>query len=207
MLMSVYGTALAPDGTSNLASTLPLPLNLSGVSATVNGQPAPMDFASPGQINIQVPYEVSAGTAILGVNNNGQVAAFPFEVAFAAPGIFTGTGGALNPTSTGKPGDILLAFITGAGDVSPGIPTGQTPSAGTPAPDLPTTLAPVTVTVGGLPASVKFAGVAPGLVGVVQINFQIPANTALGTQDVVVAVGGIAAPPANITVTAAVPSP
>jgi uncharacterized protein (TIGR03437 family) len=207
MLMSVFGTALAPDGVSREAGIVPLPLSLSGVSATVNGQPAPIAFVSPTQINIEVPYETSAGTAILGVNNNGQVATFPFEVAYAAPGIFTGAGGVLTPTSTGKPGDTLVASITGAGDVSPSIPTGQSPGVGTPTADLPVPLAPVTATVGGTAVPVKSAVLAPGLIGTVEVTFQIPANAALGTQDVVVAVGGIAAPPANITVTAAAPSP
>jgi hypothetical protein len=115
MEMSVYGTGLAPAGTSQQAGTPPLPLNLAGVSVTVNGQPAPLSFVSPGQLNIQVPYETSAGTAILGVNNNGQVAALPFQVNFVAPGIFTDVSGALSPNSSGAPGATVSAFITGRG--------------------------------------------------------------------------------------------
>ena len=201
MLMSVYGAQLAPQGTAQSAPSLPLPLNLNGVTATVNGLTAPLYYVSPGQLNVQVPYETSAGTAILGVNNNGQVASFSFQVSAAAPGIFTDSTGALVPYSSGSAGSTLLMFITGAGDLNPGIPTGQTPSAQTPLAELPQTLLPVTVTVGGKPAPVKFAGVTYGLVGVTQINFVVPSNLATGPQNVVVTVGGVAAPPVTVTIT------
>jgi uncharacterized protein (TIGR03437 family) len=201
MLMSVYGSQLAPAGTAQLAGTLPLPLNLVGVSATVNGLTAPLYYLSPGQLNVQVPYEASAGTAILGINNNGQVASFPFQVTAAAPGIFTDPSGSLVPNGSGKAGATLLLFITGAGDLTPSIPTGYTPAAQTPLADLPQTLLPVTVTVGGVSAKVSFAGVSYGLVGVTQINFVMPDGVPSGAQPVVVTVGGIAAPRANVTVT------
>ena len=83
-LMTVFGTQLSSITRS--AGVLPLPLDISGVSATVNGVSAPLYYVSPGQINVQVPYETGTGLAILGVNNNGQVASFPFTVAPAAPG-------------------------------------------------------------------------------------------------------------------------
>ena len=201
MLMAVYGVGLAPDGTAQLASILPLPLNLAGVSATVNGQPAPLSYVSPGQLNIQVPFETSVGPAVLGVNNNGQVASFPFQVAFAAPGVFTAGDGALAPTSSGKSGDILLAFVTGAGVVTPSLKTGESPSAQTAVADLPKALSLVQVTVGGVPAKVQFAGVASGLVGMIQVNFVIPDGVTAGPQPVVVSVGGIPAPPATVTIT------
>jgi len=40
-----------------LAGVLPLPSLHAGVSATVNGVAAPLYYVSPGQINLQVPYE------------------------------------------------------------------------------------------------------------------------------------------------------
>lgn len=201
MEMSVYGVQLAPAGTAQTAGSLPLPLNLAGVSATVNGLTAPLYYLSPGQLNVQVPYETSAGTAILGVNNNGQVASFPFQVAAAAPGIFTDANGALVPYGSGSAGAMLLIYITGAGDLTPSIPTGYTPSSQIPLADLPQTLLPVVVTVGGVRATVNFAGVTYGLVGVTQINFVVPDGLAAGPQSVVVTVGGVAAPPATVTVT------
>jgi uncharacterized protein (TIGR03437 family) len=201
MLMSVYGVQLAPAGSAQLAGALPLPLNLAGVSATVNGLTAPLYYISPGQLNVQVPYETSAGTAILGVNNNGQVASFPFQVSAVAPGIFTDMNGALVPYGSGTVGQTLLIFITGSGDLAPNLPTGYTPPAQTPVASLPRTVLPVTVTVGGIAADVKFAGVSYGLVGVTQINFVVPQGVPAGQQPVVVSVGGVAAPAATLTVT------
>src|SRR5262249_27627458 len=86
MIAAVFGTGLA--GATMKAPRLPLPFSMSGVSATVNGVSAPLYFISPGQINLQIPYETGAGTAVLAINNNGQVATFAFPVAVAAPGLF-----------------------------------------------------------------------------------------------------------------------
>jgi uncharacterized protein (TIGR03437 family) len=198
MLMSVYGTNLSPA--TKHAGRIPLPLNMQGVSATVNGMSAPLLDVLPGQLNIQVPYETGAGTAILGVNNNGQVTYFPFQVVPTAPGIFmTADGnGNLVPNATGKAGDILLAFMTGEGDVTPAVITGFAPNepvSGLPAPTLPLSL-----TVGGVPAMIDFAGI-PDLVGVTQINFTVPTGVPVGPQPVVVTVGSVSSPPVTLTIT------
>jgi uncharacterized protein (TIGR03437 family) len=69
MILSIFGSDLAPSTQS--ASSPPLPLSLAGVSVTVNGATAPLYFASPGQLNVQIPYETGGGPAAVGVNNNG----------------------------------------------------------------------------------------------------------------------------------------
>ena len=166
---------------------------------SVNGISAPFYFVSAGQLNVQIPYETSLGTAVVGVNNNGQVAAFPFEVTASAPGIFS-SNGTLVPSASGKQGDILLAFITGDGDLTPTLPTGATPGSGTSIARLPKPKLPLTLTVGGVPANVVFAGVPSGLSGVTQINFTIPLNTPPGLQPVVVNVGGVDSQPVNLLV-------
>jgi uncharacterized protein (TIGR03437 family) len=189
MLMTVFGTGLAPVIRS--ADTLPLPLDLAGVSATVNGVSAPLYFVSPGQINVQVPYETGTGLAILGVNNNGQVASFAFTVAPAAPGLFTAPDGTLAPSGTARQGQTAIAFITGDGDTTTFLITGASPPSGTATSRLPRPRLPVTVTVGGLPATVSFAGTPIGLAGVSQVNFTVPAATPLGLQPLVISVGGV----------------
>ncbi len=198
MILTVFGTNLAPSTAA--AGTLPLPLSLSGVSATVNGVTAPLYFVSTGQLNVQLPYETGLGSAVLAVNNNGQVAQFPFQVAVTAPGIFTAQDGTLVPNASGKAGDTLLAFITGDGDQTPTLATGATPPATTALTRLPRCRLPVTITVGGVPAAIAFNGVPNGLAGVTQINFTVPTGVPAGPQDVVVTVGGIASPPAKMTV-------
>ena len=200
MLLSVFGSNLATN--SAQAGSLPLPLKLANVSATVNGITAPFYYASATQLNVQVPYETGAGAAVLAVNNNGQVASFPFQVAVTAPGIFADGSGALVPVNSGKPGDTLLAFITGEGDVTPALATGATPPASTPLNRLPAPRQPVALTVGGVPATIVFAGIPSGLAGVTQINFIVPANAPAGVQPVVVTVGGVASPPVNLNVVA-----
>jgi uncharacterized protein (TIGR03437 family) len=198
MIMSVFGTQLAPS--TQAASSIPLPLTMAGVSATVNGIAAPLYYVSPGQLNVQVPYETGAGAAVLGVNNNGQIAAYTFQVTPSAPGILV-AGGNLVPYSTGKRGQTLLLFVTGEGDVTPLLSTGTTPSSTTALAQLPKPILPVTVTVGGVQAALAFVGIPSGLAGTTQINFTIPAGAPLGDQPVVVTVGGVVSQSANLTVT------
>jgi uncharacterized protein (TIGR03437 family) len=198
MLMSVFGSQLAPSTQS--ASTLPLPLTIAGVSATVNGISTPLYYVSPGLLNIQIPYETGAGPAVLGVNNNGQVASYPFTVAPSAPGIFTTPNLALVPSPSGRRGDTLTLFVTGEGDVSPLLATGASPFFATPVSLLPQPKLPVTVTIGGVSSEIKFAGIPPGVAGVTQVNFTIPVSAALGVQPVIVTVGGVSSLAANLTI-------
>jgi uncharacterized protein (TIGR03437 family) len=198
MALSVFGTGLAPA--IQLDGVLPLPLTMQGVSATVNGVAAPLYYVSPGQINLQIPYETGARTAVVGINNNGKVASFQFNTDLTAPGIFVQNGN-LVPIASGKPGDVLVLFMTGEGDVNPALFTGASPAAGTAVNQLPQPRIPVTVTVGGIAAEVQFEGIPTLLVGTTQINFAIPLNVPSGVQPVVVTSNGVASPAANITVT------
>jgi len=191
-LMSVFGSGLAAQ-TAAAAST-PLPLSLLGVSATINELDAPLYFVSPNQLNIQVPYVTGGGTAVLGVNNNGKLASYLFQVAPAAPGIFTDAGGNLAPQATAAPGQTITLFMTGDGDERPLLTLGS-PSDGSEHPILP-----LTVTVAGLPAAITYAGLPAGLVGVTQVNFTVPAGTPSGEQPVIVTVGGVASKAATLSV-------
>jgi uncharacterized protein (TIGR03437 family) len=197
MSMAVFGSDLSPD--TQAAKRFPLPLNAAGVSATVNGLTAPLYFVSPNQINLQIPYEAGAGPAVLAVNNNGQIASFPFLVKPSAPGIFASNGN-LVPTPTAIAAQTVAMFITGDGDLTPTLATGTTPVAGTALKNLPQPRLSVAVTVGGLPAPVVFVGVTNGLAGATQVNFTVPANTPTGSQPVIVTVGGAASAPVNLTV-------
>ena len=202
-LATVWGSPLAPA--TQQAGSLPLPLAMQGVSVTVNGVFAPLLYVSPGQVNIQIPYETGAGTAVLGLENNGQIASYSFQVAPSGPGIFPNA--FIDPTGaavTSAPqGGILTLFITGDGDASPPLATGAPPPANTPVASLPAPRLPVTVTVGGVPAETPFPfiGVPTWSVGVTQINFVVPPNAPLGPQPVVVTAGGVASAPATLTVT------
>jgi uncharacterized protein (TIGR03437 family) len=193
MALSVFGTNLAPS--TQTAYALPLPLMLAGVSATVNGVPAPLYFVSPLQLNIQIPYETATGTALLAVSNNGQVATYSFPVSASAPGLYTadqsGSGPiTLNPS--GNRGQIYTLFVTGVGDVSPPVSTGAGPAGA----QVPVPLLAVSVTIGGVAASLQYLGIPSWSVGTLQVNFTVPPNAPLGVQSVVVTVGSASSPAA-----------
>lgn len=201
MILAVFGTQLSTSTAS--ASTQPLPYTMGGVTATVNGVGAPLYFVSSGQLNIQVPYEAGAGPAVIGINNNGQIAGLQFEISPSAPGILTDGNGNVNPVVTAHPGSEVVLYETGDGVVSPALPDGFSPAAGTSLANLPTPILPFTVTVGGVPAFLDFVGIVPGVIGLTQVNFIVPASLSAGVQPVVVTVNGVSSLPANITVTAA----
>ena len=200
MILSVFGRSLA--GSTLSAGSVPLPLSLGGTSVTVNGQPAPLYYVSPTQLNVQVPYETEAGNAILVVNSNGQIASLAFRVTLSAPGIFFDVGsGSLVPISSANRGGAVVFFITGDGDVSPFLPTGAAPPATTPLSQLPAPRLPLTMTVGGVSVTPFFVGIPYGLVGATQINFLVPQTVPSGVQPVVVKVGSATSASANLTIT------
>jgi uncharacterized protein (TIGR03437 family) len=200
MLVSIYGTALGDFVQS--AGTVPLPQYLAGFEATVNGVTAPLYYVSPNQVNIQIPYETQAGIATLVVGNPyANSNNYTLQIVPAAPGIFMTNGATAAPFSSAGPGQTSTLFITGDGQVSPEVATGSAPAEGTPLARLPKPKLPVTLTVAGQTATIAFIGIPAGLVGVTQINYEVPANTPAGVQPVVVTVGGVASPPANLTVT------
>jgi uncharacterized protein (TIGR03437 family) len=198
MVLTVYGLRLAPS--VQAASSLPLPDSIAGVSATVNGVAAPLLYVSPEQLNVQIPYETAVGAAQFILTSGDQTTSMSIDVAAAAPGIFTDSSGAVLPLGSASRGQVVTLFVTGAGAVLPNIATGTAPSPSASTADLPKPVQGTTVTVGGVPADVQFIGIAPGLVGVVQIDCLVPDAAPLGPQPVVVAIGGIASAPATLNI-------
>jgi uncharacterized protein (TIGR03437 family) len=199
-VLSLFGSTLSPVTQS--ASSVPLPLSISGVEVLVDGIAAPLYYVAPGQLNVQIPYETTAGgSATVSINNNGQVTTQSFQMSAAAPGIFTNSAGALAPTSAAAVGQEVAFYITGAGTVSPAIPDGAAPATSTAIADLPMPSQRTTVTIGGAEATIDFIGIPWGLVGVTQINVQVPNGIPAGPQPVVVTVGAVASAPATITIT------
>src|SRR5262249_28071781 len=127
MILAVFGEKLS-ETTQNATGAI-LPYKLAGVTAVVNGISAPIAYVSSNQVNIQVPQEVGAGPAVLGINNNGQIAGFALDVTPAAPGIFVDPGGSLSANATVKQGGTATLFFTGAGEVTPLTLTGRTSNA------------------------------------------------------------------------------
>jgi uncharacterized protein (TIGR03437 family) len=190
-LISVFGENLSPLQTR--AGSTPLPTFLADSCMTVNNLPIPLLFLSAGQINGQMPFEIQ-GPATAVVHTSGGVSEpFSFEVLSAAPALYRSTFGgqasepipiifrAFNnePVTLSNPvrrGEVLFMFGNGLGRVSPLLGSGEAAPANT----LFSAVQTPTVTIGGRPATVLFAGLAPGFVGLNQLNIQVPADAPLG---------------------------
>ena len=200
MLLSVFGSNLAP--TSSSWTTMPLPKQMAGVTVTINGLPAPLLYVAPTLLNIQVPYELPTNTPlIVVVDNNGRTVTSSVTLADAAPGIFTDSNFAPIPNAGGATGDVVTMYVTGTGAITPQVATGDAPPLSTAITLLPRPQQTVTVTVGGLGATIQTAVVPWGLAGVVQITYQIPEGLPVGTNAVIVQIGNVPSAAANLTVT------
>ncbi|HWP85801.1 MAG TPA: hypothetical protein VNN17_11460, partial [Terriglobia bacterium] len=207
-LISVFGTGLS--ATTAAASAFPLPSTLGGSSVEIGGIFAPLLYVSPGQINAQVPFPLASGLTTLRVWNTLS-ASTPIFIAVqpSFPGIFTrdasgsGVGAFLHndtqrpvtPENPAIPGEHLQMYATGLGAISPPVASGQ-PGRLQP---LSTTVLPVTVTINGAPAPVSFAGLAPGLAGVYQVNIQVP-ELSPGMAQVVLTAGGVSGMPVALPI-------
>ncbi len=211
-IAGVFGTNLSIGQTSSM-SPAPLPTTLAQSSFMIGGQAAPLFFAMPTQVNLQIPWE-SAGqtqasivTTVNGVISNSWIV----PLTTFAPGIFstnaTGAGqGAILIATTaelaapGTPasrGGYVSIFCTGLGPVTHQPATG---SAALVTP-LSYTLTAPTVTIGGVPALVSYAGLAPDFAGLYQVNAIVPSGISPGnTVPVVISIGGIASNTVTIAV-------
>jgi uncharacterized protein (TIGR03437 family) len=201
-LISVFGTNLAT--TMAAADSIPLSNNLGGVSVTIGGFPAPLNFVchlcvsgTGDQLNIQVPWEVQGNAAqlVVAVGNSPSPAA-NIQVAPFNPGIFTvnsGTGSAIAffvdgslaapsgsipglPSRPAKSGDVLQILATGLGAVQ------SPPADGANSLDMNRkTLTTPTVMIGGMQTPpVQFSGLSPQFVGVYQVNAAVPQGVPTG---------------------------
>jgi len=173
-------------------SSLPLQTSLSDLSFQFNGGvAAPLFFVSGGQANIQVPWEL-AGQSSVTVTPAlaGQTGtAHTVNVAEFAPAIFamnaqgSGPGAILdssfhlvdssNPATSGS--TTILIYCTGLGAVSSNQPATGAPASTT---DLAHTSTMPTVSIGGISETASFSGLAPGFVGLYQVNALVPAGIA-----------------------------
>jgi uncharacterized protein (TIGR03437 family) len=180
-----------------------------GTSVTIAGLNAYVYFISPGQVDVQVPSGVPAGTQplvlttaggssiIYNVTINALEAGLLSPVAFnlkngqniAAQ--FSGTSTFVLPVAvTGittqrcKPGDYLTLYGVGFGGVSPNILAGQIVQ------QQNSLQAGFNISFAGVPATILYAGLAPGYVGLYQINIQVPNVAASDSVPVTFSLGG-----------------
>jgi uncharacterized protein (TIGR03437 family) len=210
-IVTLTGTNLGPTTPASLQLTPSgmVQTTLAGTSVTIDGVAAPLLMVSDTQINAIVPYEVTGKTSVpvvvsrtvSGTTLSSQSTAL--AIAATAPGILTfdpsgtGQGAILNQDATingsaspAAPGSIIVVYATGEGLLTPPASTGSvTSSTGT---SFPQPVAAVSATVGGTPATVLYAGSAPGLIaGLLQVNLRLPSNLPSGAQPVVLNIGGV----------------
>ena len=203
-IASIYGSGLALS--TAIASAFPLPATLGGATVSVNGVAAPLLYAGPNQINFQVPFEVSGNGAVTVMAGGTTMGAATVPLPSTAPGIFQlpqGRAALLNfdgsvngPDHPAAPSSTVIVFATGLGPVNPPAATG---AAALGFPSLSVVTAPVTVTVGGQPATVLFAGLAPGYAGLYQVNLVVP-QLAPGDYPLQISTGGVASNKATVSI-------
>jgi uncharacterized protein (TIGR03437 family) len=201
MLALISGSNLANATTKTPATPYPTTFSVGGVSVQVNGIPAPVLAVSPTQLTVLIPYEAGAGPAVIGVNNNGQIAGYQMTVAPTAPGIFTDASGFVAGASTASPGGKFSLTLTGDGDVNSTIPDGFTSSGTMTTPSTIKSRLPLSVTVGGQPVFINNYGLQPLVWGTTLVQIVLPSDIPTGVQPVVVTVNGVDSPAAMITVT------
>ncbi len=183
-----------------------LPTSLQGVSVTIDGLPAYVEYISPTQINVLAPDDAKVGPVQVQVTTAQQKSnSLTVQKQQFAPALFTIDGGlnvaashATTYTLVGKPnllpgvvtqpaapGEIIQMYGTGFGPTNPALPTAQLITT-------PAVLAPgntVQITIGGVTASVEYAGLVEA--GLYQFNVTVPASLPSGDALVVATIGGV----------------
>jgi acid phosphatase type 7 len=173
-LVSLFGQNFALRPAS--AATFPLPESLGGITASANGIAVPLLYVSPGQINFQMPFNVS-GQVNLQIRTANGVASASVNVVPTAPSLLAMAtqNGLISSTSPVQPGSYVTLYVTGLGTPTSPVATGQA----APGKAVPVA-ANVLVLLGDTIIVPSYAGMAPGFAGVNQINFQVPAGLSPG---------------------------
>lgn len=169
----------------------PLPTTLNDTRVTFNGVPAPLYYVGPEVISAVVPVAlVSSSSVRVAVSLHGQTG--PVEtvnVATTSPGIFmidsNGSAAArhgsrpLDIVTSADPaerGETIALYLTGLGPTLPSSFDGEV----APSDVFSPTVNQPTVLIGGVPAKIYFSGLTPEVIGLYQINLEVPASTAPG---------------------------
>jgi uncharacterized protein (TIGR03437 family) len=214
--IEIYGSNLALDTrgweTSDF-NGINAPTALDGSSVTIAGQSAFVNYISPSQINALTPSGLPTGpqplvvTTSAGVSNTYIVTVNAVEPGLLAPYAFLINGtqyvvaqfldgtyalpaGAIPGVTSrpANPGDIIVIYGIGFGPVTPATPAGQLVS------ETATINAGLEIAIGGVPATVLYAGVAPSFTGLYQFNVTVPNAPAGDTIPVTFSLGGAPSP-------------
>jgi uncharacterized protein (TIGR03437 family) len=201
MIVTLAGTGLGPDALAGAVLVNgALATTVAETRVTFDGVSAPIIYASGRQTSVVVPYAVAGKSSVPMVveYKGGRSAPLPVPVVATGPGLFSanasgaGPGAFLNQNGSlntaanpAAKGSVVILYGTGEGQTNPPGQDGRLVAA-----PLPSPVAGVQVTIGGVRAEVLYAGGAPGLTpGLLQLNVRVPAEVQAGAQPVVVRVG------------------
>jgi uncharacterized protein (TIGR03437 family) len=212
--IEIYGTNLAGT-TGQWASSnfngANAPTNLDGVTVTVGGLPAFIDYVSPDQVNVEVPSGVTAGPQpVILSTGSGTSSAYSVKVNATEPGFWAPpnfkiagdqyvgaqssnfknyilpTGAVSGLTSQpASPGDTIILYGVGFGTVTPNTPAGQIVSGQT------ALTSKLEISFGGVPATITYAGLAPNYVGLYQFDVVVPTVPPGSAVPVTFTLGGV----------------
>ena len=197
-IVQIYGSGLANQTGS--PSVLPLPQTINGTSVLIGGIEAPLYYVSATQINAQIPFELQAGNQyqVIVSANGALTTPQPIQLTTAVPAILQFTSGAVvaqhpdgtlvSETSPAAPGEDVVIYLTGLGATDIAVPSGTASPSGPLANVLDTPI----LTLNGTPVPTLFAGLTPALVGLYQINFQIPQTFTSGDYQLLITQSGTA---------------
>ena len=203
--LAILGANLGPVGGVWAPANANLPTSLGATSVTFDGVAVPLYFASDRGAIVQAPTTLAAGatTSIKVTSSFGTSADVVLPIEVARPGIYThesggkgqarainqdGTAngdGSITGTAPAATGTVIQIWASGLGPVDPPISTGTI----APASPLSRATLPVTATIGGRSARVTYAGAAPGMVGVYQLNLLVPIGVPSGANRLVLYAG------------------
>jgi uncharacterized protein (TIGR03437 family) len=159
-------------------------------------------------VAVQAPTSLTTGglTQIKVTSSSGSSLPIPLIASTANPGVFTyeaggggqakatnqdgspnGDGSILGTDKPAAPGSVISVYATGLGAVNPSVAAGAV----SPSSPLSPTVSPVTAYIAGRAATVTFAGLAPGTIGVYQVNLIVPLTAPSGADRLVLYVNGI----------------
>lgn len=208
-LITLTGTGLYSGSGLDVAPSGAFPMSLGGISVSIDNIPCPIYYVSASQIAAIVPYEVASnmtGLANIQVTNNGTKSnVVQMYLTDSAPGAFSqnsnglglaaalhaATGALITAANPAQANEYISLYLTGLGPVLPTITDGST------GPTNPLSIADL-YNAGNLgvffndygpgngsagnTGNIQFAGLAPGLAGLYQINVQVP-STGLASGD------------------------
>ncbi|HEX4945161.1 MAG TPA: hypothetical protein VFZ34_00685 [Blastocatellia bacterium] len=210
-IVSVFGVSLATGTAPAPPGVFPLPTALTGTTLLVRDsqgveRPASLFFAGPGQINAHIPAGTADGTATITIRNSlGETSSGTVRIGAVAPGLFTGdangsgaaAGFAIRVRGAAQTREGLFAIdtatnraVTRAIDFDPATESLFFELYGTGVRNR-SSQANVSCEIGGVTIPVEYASLAPGFIGLDQINIRVPNSLDnRGEVDLVIIVDG-----------------